>query len=679
MRKLSKFLIACLSVLHFASGVQGQDYARYSQSKARLIAEHMTFDPVVGTRVALDIIPDPGWHTYWLNPGDSGAAPILEFASPTSLEFSVVHFPTPYRFDVGPLSSFGYDQRVLLTADVLPTKNVPSNIVTINLSAEWLVCKVECIPAFADFSIDLPVAPAKAHSEHARTFELAERSWPKPISAQFNVQALANPTMLLIEPDPWKVEDFFPTSNSGLEIKRPKIESEGKQIKLRLDFNGNHTELNNSIEGILVLTDGSERIGLEVNAPFESKQSFTLFTLLIFGFLGGLILNLMPCVLPVVGIKMLSVTKHAHATRPRIRMLVGAYVAGVMLSFVGLALILLGLQWGGASLGWGFQLQSPTFVMSMVILFFLIGANLLGWLPIHWVPQWQPKRAGPPDSLIHEFFTGVLAVLVATPCTTPFMGAAVGAALTLGPVACVMVFSSLGFGLAFPYAMLILTPKASRLLPKPGYWMETFRQFLAFPMFATTLWLLWVLSHQTGGLAWVRGSGTLLALGFAIWMRPLWPRVAISLGVAVLISSLVATSTLAPVTASVNTHSKMDWIPFTPQAIEESRAENPVFVDFTAAWCITCQVNKNVTFHDENVIRFLKEHNVVTIQADWTNRDPLITSYLQKYGRAGVPMYLFYAPGEADPLLLPEILTPSIFIDKVSVFLETNRKGDKHD
>ncbi|NJD87731.1 MAG: DUF255 domain-containing protein, partial [Betaproteobacteria bacterium] len=398
---------------------------------------------------------------------------------------------------------------------------------------------------------------------------------------------------------------------------------------------------------------------------------------LVFALAGGLLLNLMPCVFPVLGIKVMGFVRHAHGDARALWMQGAVFSAGVLLSFLALAGLLLALRAGGAELGWGFQLQSPAFVTLLAALFFLMALNLFGVFEWGGFAQSLTSNLSARGRYADAFLAGVLATVVATPCTAPFMGAAVGFTLAQPAPVSLAVFAMLGVGMALPVLALSFFPNALRKLPKPGPWMETFKQVMAFPLFATVVWLAWVLGAQAGNDAVISLLAGLLALGIGAWIYGRWAR---SEGFArfVFAAAFAAAglwlawpgAEAAPERAGAAPASKpgeIAWQAWSPERLAELRAAGtPVFVDFTAAWCVTCQVNKRVALNREEVVKALAARGVAALKADWTNHDPRITAALAELGRNALPVYALYAPGQAQPKLLPEVLTASLVVDEIS-------------
>lgn len=555
-----------------------------------------TAELVAGTdgRVALSIKLDPGWHTYWRNPGDSGQAPILEWSGAPKV--GEPQWPAPSLIRVGPLANYGYDGELLLPFPV-------EGKGTLKLEAEYLVCREECIPAFAKLSIDLPAKKTRA--------------LPAPLPRRELAGTLYDGKVITGERGDW----FFPDVEGDAAAEQRS--ADGK-LHIRVETPPR------VMTGVLIDRGQAWEASIKIEPAVAAPE---LAAALGLAFLGGLLLNLMPCVLPILSIKILGFLDKKRDGL--------AYSAGVIASFWALAGLLLLLRWRGVQVGWGFQLQSPWIIGGLAALFAAIGANLLGLFEVGAVFTRLGGKTGSP------FLSGALAVVVATPCTAPFMGAALGAALAMPAWAALLVFTALGAGMSLPYAALTYFPAGLKWLPKPGAWMETFRQALSFPMFLTAAWLVGVLNGMAG-----KALVALAAAGLAVWG---WKRArktasALALALLVWISGIAEKEGL-------------EWRPYSEESVRALVSQGKtVFVDFTADWCVTCQVNERTTLRSRAVIDAFEKLSVVPLKADWTRRDPEITAALERFGRSGVPVYVVHAPNKA-PRVLPAVITPQIVVD----------------
>jgi len=568
------------------------------QVEAELVAEREALVPGEPITLALRLKAIPKWHTYWRNPGDSGEPTRIEWRLPPGFAAGEIEWPVPERIPVGPLMNFGYYGEVLLlTRIVAPANLAPGTPVTLRAQANWLVCEVNCIPEEAELSLTLPVARSAG----------TDARWGKPIAdARARVPVAApggwafdargeegGASLAIAPPDGVALKGafFLPFDEGKIEPAKPQaLSRESGLLRLALPAAAQPVGPFDRVSGVLVLDGKAFTVDSPITARFaDLGLAFAL--LLAFG--GGLLLNLMPCVLPVLSIKALGFAQGEGGARHAL-----LYSAGVLASFWALAALLIGLRAVGAQLGWGFQLQSPAAVAFLAALFLILALNLSGLFEFRFAFAGQPSG---------HFLSGVLAVVVASPCTAPFMGAALGYAVLESGWRAFLVFTALGLGMALPYAALAASPGWRRHLPKPGPWMPRLKRWLAVPLYATVLWLGWVFAQQVSFF-----------------------------------------------------HEKKDaaWEPYSAEKVASlAAAGKPVFVDFTAAWCVTCQVNERFVLARDDVMKAFHDKGVRLVRADWTRRDPEIAKALAALGRSGVPAYVLYRPGRA-PELLPELLTP---------------------
>jgi thiol:disulfide interchange protein/DsbC/DsbD-like thiol-disulfide interchange protein len=641
------------------------------------------------------------WHTYWKNPGDSGLPTQLVFQLPAGFTVGEIEWPTPQRLPIGPLVNYGYEGTLLLAVPVQVPAGFAGPALNITLRADWLVCKDVCIPEGGDFSLSVPAQSATA--TQARLFETTRAALAqRPAAGQSAQLGIDGQTLLLRVqglPSAWqgqKISAFPETAGVIDNAAVPQARWDGAAFELRWALSAQRTESPSTMPVLLALEDGGRRPGLAFSAPVAGtwpsasvaatapaalgnaqvlpatpSLGLGLLAALGFAFLGGVLLNLMPCVFPVLSLKVLGFADKAQQRR---QLLAGglAYTVGVVLSFLALAGLLLALRAGGEQLGWGFQLQEPLVVVALATLFTLIGLNLAGVFEFGMLLPSGLASARARHPLLDSALTGVLAVAIASPCTAPFMGASLGLAATLPAAQALAIFGALGLGMALPYLAASAWPGLARALPRPGVWMQHFKLAMAFPMFATVVWLVWVLGHQVG----IDGAAALLLLlvllAFAAWAlagRDLGRSARLGLGgLAVLLlgaglawawpgwRALPAERGAALTPASdLAAH----WQPWSERAVADALAAGrPVFVDFTAAWCVSCQVNKRSTLSNDAVLKAFEAKRVLTLRADWTRRDSSITQALAALGRNGVPVYALYAPSAASPQLLSEILLP---------------------
>jgi thiol:disulfide interchange protein DsbD len=647
---------------------------------ARLIAEHEAVAPGGTVTVAFEQVIRPGWHTYWRNPGDVGQPTTLAWTLPAGWKGGALQWPYPIRLPVGPFMDFGYKGKAwILTSVTAPADAKPGDTVTLKAAVSWLVCKEVCVPEDATLTLPLrigapgaPLMPSEFAAARARI------PAPSPWSARYR---LGEALDLFIAAKPLadahpESADFFPFGDGMVKGPAPQVMGFARDgLVLRLTPGKVLAKKGGALEGVLVLTstDGSTQAldikalpGPVPEADFAGSDGGIGFLwALLLAFVGGLILNLMPCVLPILAMKAFALSSQAGRDRREAVRESFAYGIGAILSFVGLGALLIALRAGGQAIGWGFQLQEPIIVAGFALLMFGVGLNLSG--------VFEVAGFGGGDSLSRRggeagsFFTGILAVAVAAPCTAPFMAAALGYALTQAPILALGIFLALGVGFAAPFVLIGISPMVMRALPKPGAWMLRFKQALAFAMYGTAAWLVWVLAQQAGANAVASVLAAMVATGFAAWIwgvsRFYSPRGRGIGALVTLIALLAALSCLAflksaPVQAGSVNVTGLASEPYSAARLAALRGENrPVFVNATAAWCITCLVNDEVALSSARVKDAFAQRHVAYVVADWTRRDPEITALLSAHGRSGVPLYLYYAPGAAEPRVLPQILT----------------------
>ncbi len=678
--------------------------------EAEIISRLVAVKPGQPIEVALRLKILDHWHTYWQNPGDSGLPTKLTWTLPDGVSAGPIEWPYPKPLPLGPLMNFGYDGEVLHLVKLQTPRSLKAGTnITLKAKAEWLVCSDVCIPESADLSIDLPVVSALPlpDSRWVNAFKVAQLALPGTLPGWKSVARIENgkAILTLTAPPGLKVEPsdlyFYPLreeiiANAGRQVTGKAADSLSLTIPMADPVN---TTLN-SLDGVLVskVGWGSTHAGnaVAISAPVVYVKStetaslvksgsgavspigndLGLLVAVVFAFVGGLFLNLMPCVFPVLGIKVMGFVQHAQGDQKRLKLQGFAFLAGVVGSFWILAGLLIALRAGGASVGWGFQLQSPVFVTLLAILFLLMALNLSGVFEMGLRLQSaaggvQVKHNRGP--VVDAFLSGVLATIIATPCTAPFMGAALGYTLSQSAFVSMLVFTAVAFGVAAPVVTLSLFPGWLRRLPKPGAWMDGFKQFMAFPLYATVVWLVWVLGSQQGndGIAAILSG--MVVIAFAAWLYGRWqlerPVRALIAAVA-LVAFGTAIAWPGPIAGGVAHGAGQvsltdQWAPFSKEKVAELRGQGrAVFIDFTATWCITCQVNKRVALNDNDVLRRFSELNIVRMKADWTVKDSAITEALAEFGRNGVPLYVFY-PAGGEPKLLPEILTPAIVLSSL--------------
>jgi thiol:disulfide interchange protein/DsbC/DsbD-like thiol-disulfide interchange protein len=664
-------------------------FASTLNNEVSLVSNVDSVAPETPFRVGLLFGLGKDWHIYWTNPGDAGAPPTMSVTLSEGGTAGVIQWPIPKVMNDGPVTSYGYTRKtapVLLPLTITPPKTLAVASYRVQVAATWLVCKDICVPGEANFTLSLPVVAKPAASPEASLFAAVDRLTPSATGWRAWIEPDGTLSVDGTQATPQTVASayFFPQQPGVLnqDYYQPLRINRGRvvlDLKLESGFNPAHP-----MEGMLALTapDGGERAAMisaqpgipPVQTPAGSALGEAIATVTSGGFLAlvgaaiiaGLILNLMPCVFPVLAMKAahlahLSDGEVTHARRDGF-----SYGIGAVVSFAALGAVLLVLREGGSLVGWGFQFQSPLFVLAMIWLLFAVGLSFSGVLVFRtrWMGFGQSIAAS--GGIIGSFFTGVLAAVVATPCTAPFMGAALAAALAGPPLPGMAIFVALGIGLALPLVVLSCIPGIARLMPRPGRWMIVLHQALAFPIYASVLWLVWVASRE-GGSALVLAAGAgLLLIAFAAWLWRLGGRVAPALAVL----SVVA---LAPVMWRAR-DARPDGAQQVAQGAEAfstaklaalRAAGKPAFVDLSAAWCVTCLVNERVALGQAAVQEGFRREGVTYLVGDWTRGDPDITAYLKEHGRDGVPLYVFYPPGGARPVTLPQILTPGILLNTI--------------
>jgi len=683
MKLIASLLLAATLLAPALAAPDASAPVKTDQVTARLLA-HAPEGVAPGKPLMLGLQIDhaPHWHTYWKNPGDSGLPTQLAWTLPAGFEAGAIKWPTPSKLAVGPLVNYGFEGPLLLPVAVKLPAVLPPGPVKVQLAANWLVCKELCIPESGEFTLELP--QGQAISGQAAAFEQSRQQQPQALQAAVSARVDGDALLLRVQglPSAWQGQavSYFAGDAGVIDHAQPEQASwDGATLQLKVALSPQRSESPDPVSALLRVGDEAGELRFAVQGgwpattevatpalqtapppaePLPAAAGTGFLLSLLLAFAGGLLLNLMPCVFPVLSLKALALVNEAPHER---HVGAAAYTAGVVLSFLALAGLLLLLRDAGSQIGWGFQLQEPLVVGALALLFTLIALNLFGVFEFgNWAPSslagWRAQRPW-----VDQFATGVLGVAIASPCTAPFMGAALGAALTLPAWQGLAVFAALGLGLAAPYALVALWPPLARLLPRPGAWMARLRTLLAFPMLATVLWLVWVLGVQRGLEASIAMLVLLLALAFAVWA---WAQRGMAWRVSALLAlaggawwsaPLLLTDVPAPATA---TPQAAGWQAWSPEAQARLLAEGkPVFVDFTAAWCISCQYNKRTALADAAVLQDFAARGVVLMRADWTLRDAVITAELRRLGRSGVPVYALHVPGAAAPVLLPEILS----------------------
>jgi thiol:disulfide interchange protein/DsbC/DsbD-like thiol-disulfide interchange protein len=703
-------LLLSLFALLASAASQADDIVRTPRVAARLVAASSGV-PASGGTIALGLQQhmQPGWHTYWINPGESGEPTKIVWTVPPGFAVSDIFWPHPERIPFGELANYGYSNDVLLRVDVtVPPGLKVGDKVTFKGEVSWLVCKDICIPEKGSLDLTLPVVDEAARfgpndvAEDIRAaFDDARRREPVK-SNSFDARFAANdagvtlyffPTLNRIERGVGAL--FFPYEKGLIKASAPQTSEQregGFAIVVPPGWKMRDAEKRkaiDAIDGVLVLApqggnpSQSFVVSLkrgDVPPPKLSAAAadLPLLQAVLFAVLGGLILNLMPCVFPILSMKALSLVKAGHTEQPWLDGV--AYLLGVMTTFTVLAGVLLWLRATGEDAGWGFQLQSPLSVAILAYVLALVGFNLSGLFELGGSVQGTGQGLASQGGLIGAFFTGVLAVVVAAPCTAPFMGAAMGFAFTQSPAITIVIFLALGFGLALPWVVFSFSPALIRLMPRPGPWMERFKQFLAFPMYAAAAWLVWVVSQQITPEGLFRVMIGLVFLALAAWAfgvvqaqaaqsRPRFlSSILFLLGVAAAAAALAVPFTGRESSTELPEASGLPAEPYTGARLAELRGRGqPVFVNLTAAWCVSCLYNERVALSTAAVAEAFKATNTVYLVGDWTNQNPEVSALLKEHGREGVPLYLYFPPGGAEPRVLPQLLTELLIMETLGM------------
>ncbi|WOI53950.1 protein-disulfide reductase DsbD family protein [Parvularcula sp. LCG005] len=668
-------------------------------ASTRLATQYEAVQP--GQTITLGIVQEleDHWHVYWQNPGDSGLPLDLRWTLPDGVSAGPARYPLPHRLPLGPLVNYGHEDEPVFLVDLTVDDTVAAGTsIPIEVAATWLICKDICVPEDATLRMSLPVREGAAKpTRFAGRIEDALAAQPTP--APFGATYYDTPKgpVLALDGLPRGPTEFFPYAPSV-------IEPSGEVLTIRdggVDYFqfvagfAYQAQQPERLSGVIVIEEGGDRVGYTIaaprtepnsdlpflgegatgaartddpkapaNAPVVPTKTPLLPVTLLLAFVGGLILNVMPCVFPIVLLKAAGFAALGQEQQGKVRAHGLLYTAGVLVTFLGMAVVLMLLRAGGEQLGWGFQLQSPVAVALFALAIFLIGLNLAGLFDVGTSVQGLGAGLADRRGGAGAFFTGLLAVAVAAPCIGPFLGGAIGFALTsAGMLSGVLIFMAIGLGLAFPYLLLSFFPGFARRMPRPGPWLVTLRQLFSFAMFATLVWLVWVLSVQLGstgvlliGISLVLAALAAWAFGRSQGRDGLVLRIVAAAALVLALIPVWSMASIAPVSAPVSEDEST--IAYSEPALSDLLAQDrAVFIDFTAAWCITCQVNKLTVLQRDDVQAAFRRHDVAFMVADWTSRDPEITEALEKYGRAGVPLYLYYEPGAETAKILPQTLS----------------------
>ncbi|MFZ1071974.1 MAG: protein-disulfide reductase DsbD domain-containing protein [Verrucomicrobiia bacterium] len=689
--------------------------AHAAHTQARLVLAADTARPGDTILAGVDLKMEPGWHTYWKNPGEAGMATKIEWQLPRGVTAGEIQWPLPEKLPPAEVTTYGYNNEVMLVVPLTLATNLPAGPIDLKAKVSWLECKESCIPGSGDIEATLNVGNETKISTDAALVESWRDKAPHPgdnlqLSAGWEGPANGDTRPLILEwsaPDKTTKADFFPYANDNFDVQAAteNLSTGDREIHLRKLVQKYSGDWPKEISGVIVEQTGNKRTGFEVKltisnqaptneavsavsaSPTASSSALpapALWKMLLYAFIGGLILNIMPCVLPVIALKILGFINHGQHEPGRVRALGLVYAAGVLVSFLALAAVVIGVKSAGHHAGWGMQFGNPEFIVVLTTLITLVALNLfgvfevtLGGRTLSAAGQLASKQGS-----AGAFFNGLLATALATPCTAPFLAPALGFAFAQKAPLILLMFFAVGAGLAAPYVVLSWNPAWLKFLPKPGAWMEKFKIAMGFPMLLTAVWLFNLAGDDYGNnVLWL--AVFLVIVAFAAWIFGTFvqrARAGKGVGVVIVLILLIGGYAFAlenqlhwrapivvagPAGSLQESPDGIDWQPWSPQAVSQARtAGKPVLVDFTANWCLTCQVNKKIAIEIPSVRQKLKDINAVTLVGDYTHFPDGITTELNRFNRAGVPLVLVYPKNpDAEPIVLPEVLTPGIVLD----------------
>lgn len=629
--------------------------------KVSLLSEYQELSSGVNW-IGVYLQPEKDWHTYWRNPGDSGEAPKFSWKLPEGLNAGDIEWPIPDEIRVAHLVNYGYEGANLLMVPIyLETEQILQNSpITIGVDLSWLVCKEDCIPGWASLSKDFLFNEVPTSSGDSPLFSETRNRLPNPLSIEARHELTDQNIVVSLSPPKDSVWRLLPLENAVIQHNGQQTlvtDNENKALSVVLALSDYFKTSQEDVA--FLLTDGNQGYYVKSALNIASQSSgHSLWLLALMAFTGGLILNLMPCVLPILSIKALGIQQQDQTLLGK-----SAYFFGVLSSFLGFAIFIIVLKQGGDLVGWGFHMQHPWVVALLAYLFTYIALSLLNIAPSSGRLAGIGQNLTQGQSASSQFFTGVLAVIVASPCTAPFMAAALGVAMVSDASVTLIIFASLGIGFALPMTLLFAIPRMRNLLPKPGIWMENFRQFLAFPIFATVVWLVWIYLQQTDAFSQLWLLSGLLFFCMLIWLSSkAKKRISFVLNsIAILSIAIIAVPTIEK--KNLNQHRQA----FNLARLQELRDANQiVLVNMTADWCITCKVNEHVAFSSDKFEQAIKAKNVHYMVGDWTNKNDEILKYLNRFQRSGVPLYVVYA-GNINSTVLPQILTTDIVVSAIEL------------
>ena len=690
--------MVCWSAIAFAPHAFSQSYQGKQLVRTELLADTNAIVPGKPFTVGLLLRMAPGWHTYWKFSGDAGLPTELKWKLPPGWKIGEVQRPIPLKtIDPGDIQTYGYVDEVLLAQEVTPPAKLDGSSVKLSADASWLVCEKICIPGGATLQVELPISTSSqpANTElFARYRRLLPQNWPAANVAAAEWSRVRSDLRLKIRSETlakYPAVDFFPLPEQDTVVGHPAVESRNKnEIVLRIPIESSGKNLS-SMAGLVVFSqqpNAADRAAWQLAAasavsaaPPPPVPVRGVLTFLLFGFIGGMILNLMPCVLPVISLKIFGFIQQAGQSRQKILRSGIAFTLGIFVWFIALALLLIALKVAGRDVTWGgFQFTNPYFVLVLSVIVLVFALNLFGVFEISLPQRFSRGLLSTSERKddLGSFFQGVFATVLATPCTAPFLGTALGFAFSQSAAIILAMFIAIAAGMSAPYLLLSAQPAWLRLLPRPGAWMLHVKQFMGFLLLATLLFLLYVLGAQRGLEGAIWASCFLLVISVACWMKGAFVVPTASTAKRSIVLVLMLVIALASGIyfigdkfhstnlASADSRLRGDWRVFAPDRLQaELEQGHTVFVDFTAAWCLTCKFNEANVLESQDVREAFQRRGIVKMKADWTNGDPIITKLLQQFGRPGVPLYVLYPGKNEEPIVFPELLTKSMVLEKL--------------
>jgi thiol:disulfide interchange protein DsbD len=690
------YSLLCWLLLAVAPHGLAQNYQGKQLVRGELLADTNAVVPGKPFTVGLLLRMASGWHTYWKFSGDAGLPTEMKWKLPPGWKVGDIQWPIPLKtIDPGDIETYGYENEVLLMQEITPPSKIDGLSARPSTEANWLVCEKICIPGGATLQLDLPVASTSQPANtdvFARYRRLLPQKLPGANVARADWSRVGSDLRLKITGETlakYPAVDFFPLPEQETIVGHPAVQSRNNgEIVFRIPLESAPKNLS-SMAGLVVYAqqpNGDDRAAWQItSAPAVSASrpapARGIFTFLLFGFLGGIILNLMPCVLPVISLKIFGFVQQAGQSRQKIFRSGIAFTVGIFAWFIALAVLLIALKGAGRDVTWGgFVFTNPYFVLALSVIVLVFALNLFGVFEIS-LPQPVTRNllsTSERKDLLGSFFQGVFATVLATPCTAPFLGTALGFAFTQSAVIILAMFIAIAAGMSAPYLLLSAQPAWLRFLPRPGPWMVHVKQFMGFLLLATLLFLLYVLGAQRGLEGAIWASCFLLVISVACWMKgafvvptasALKRIVVLALMLLLVMGSgvyFIGDKFQSAKIGSADSQIRGDWQPFTPERLQtELEQGRTVFIDFTAAWCLTCKFNEASVLEAQDVREAFQRHGIVKMKADWTNGDPVITKLLQQFGRPGVPLYVLYPAKNEEPIVFPELLTKSMILDKL--------------